>query len=76
MDKTDKKVMKIYENMLNEERVEIEATLDSIGEYLFLFGDSLKKGTLTGKKKYAISKLRDLKTSISKLEKSILNYKE
>lgn len=64
------KIQEAYESMLNEKRVEVEATLESIDDYLHFFTQAMKKGTLQGDMEWGKEKLKELSKKIDKIVKN------
>jgi hypothetical protein len=63
------KIQEAYEKMITERKIEVRATLESIDEYLFLFQQAMKKGTLEGDMEWGKEKLESIKKDIDKIIK-------
>ena len=61
----------IVENFLNERKIEVEATLESIDDYLHFFSQAMKAGTLKGDMEWGKNKLEELIKTINKIIKKI-----
>jgi hypothetical protein len=65
------KIQEAYELMLTEKKVEVEATLESILDYLHFFEEAKKKKTLEGDMELAKTLLDKISKYVSKIQKSI-----
>ena len=63
------KIQEAYEQMITERKIEVEATLESIDDYLFMFSHAMKKGTLEGNMEWGKEKLKSIKKDIDKIIK-------
>lgn len=64
------KIQEAYESMINERRVEVEATLESIDDYLHFFTQAMKQGTLQGDMEWGKEKLKEISKKIDKIVKN------
>ena len=60
----------LNEQMITEKKVEVRATLESIDDYLFMFEQAMKKGTLEGDMEWGKTKLDEIVKTISKIKKN------
>jgi len=60
----------LNEQMITERKVEVRATLESIDDYLFMFEQAMKKGTLEGDMEWGKTKLDEIVKTISKIKKN------